>query len=425
MKRRDFLKAASAGVASYSFGLPMVSHAADEYEGPLFIYLFALGGWDASFFCDPKVFGRSHWSGSVGTAGNLIYAPVARGGSDNFNQAFFEKYYTYTRVINGINTNSNAHAPCHRYFLNGVLGSDTYPSLMAAFAAAQAPNLPMSYIAASQLKFTGNLVPYTPLSSPDLLSTIANPNVDGSRTFMQDSILNAVRDAQSSRLDRLQAIEQQIPRQKRTLDEFVNARTNSANLDRLATLIPDGGFTTVDAVGQDSGVIPTLHAGLLSMKAGLCSAIGIEHDGYDTHAANYRQLDLLAELLYAVDFCWEEAARQGIDDRLCLVISSEFCRTPEWQGSDGTNHWPYGQFLAMTKPGGSVWPTIGNTRIGESDDNLQSRPLNFGTLQPDDDAGQALLPHHVHIALRRFLGIDSSSVLDNYGLDGDFVDLFG
>lgn len=405
-------------------GLPVVSHAAEEYEGPLFIYLFANGGWDASFFCDPKSFSRSPWSGSVGTAGNLIYAPVARNGTDNFNQAFFDKYYRHTRVINGITINSNAHAPCVRYFLNGVLGSDTYPSLMAAFAAAQAPDIPMSYMAASPLKFTGDLIPYTPMSSPDLLSSIANPNSISSGTYVPTNVMDAVKNAQTERLARLQAMERQIPRKQRKLSEFINARTNSASLDRLSALIPDGGFTTVDAVGEDNSIIPTIHAALLSMKAGLCSTLGLEQGNYDTHAANYLQLDLLAELLYSVDFCWEEAARQGLDDRLCLVISSEFCRTPEPQGSDGTNHWPYGQFVVMTKPGGSVWPTIGNTRIGESDDNLQSRLLNFNTLEVDNDNGQPLEPHHVHIAMRRFLGIDTSPVLDDYTLDGDFVDLF-
>ena len=55
MKRRSFLKGllALAAVAP-GFRLPLVQ-ATDGYDGKLFVFVQADGGWDPTSFCDPKV----------------------------------------------------------------------------------------------------------------------------------------------------------------------------------------------------------------------------------------------------------------------------------------------------------------------------------------------------------------------------------
>ncbi|NVK73121.1 MAG: DUF1501 domain-containing protein [Oceanospirillaceae bacterium] len=429
MKRRDFLKGL-AGTSLLFSGVSskqILANNEDNYDGPLFIHMFAKGGWDASLFCDPKPFERNDWEGEgIRSTQNLIYAPVWRetqAGRDYFNDYFFNKYYEYTRVINGIFINSNAHSPSLRYAINGVLDNSAYPSIMAAFAASQAPDLPMSYIAASELKFTGQLIPYTPLSNPNLLSSLANPFINNDRQFLPENIINMVKEAQLERLIRLQQLESKLPGQDRRLVEYINAKQSSNLLDRLASLIPQDGFEDVDVNGNPNRLIPTIHSGLLSMKSGLTCTLGIEQDGYDTHGDNSAQFDLLGELLYAIDFCWEEAKRLGIDDRLAVVVTSEFCRTPGLQGSRGTDHWPYGQLIAMTRPTGGFYRPIGNRRIGESNDLLQSKKLNFTDLSVSD-GGEKLQPEHLHIALREFLGIAGSERISNFPLVGQSLPLF-
>ena len=54
MRRRTILKSllSTASVAATGFHLPL-AHAAD-YNGKLFVFIQADGGWDPTSFCDPK-----------------------------------------------------------------------------------------------------------------------------------------------------------------------------------------------------------------------------------------------------------------------------------------------------------------------------------------------------------------------------------
>ena len=89
MDRRDFLKWAGAigvGIAA-PFGWSTPARA-EAYEGPLYMFFNAVGGWDTTCLCDPKgnELNRNYDHGAIGTAGNLLYAPVGA------NQSFFEKF---------------------------------------------------------------------------------------------------------------------------------------------------------------------------------------------------------------------------------------------------------------------------------------------------------------------------------------------
>ena len=110
MKRRTFVKgllAPAVGAVS-GFHLPLANAA--NYDGKLFIFVQADGGWDPTSFCDPKTNTPgekviNHWAktGEVRQAGNLFYADFAN------NAAFFEKYYDRMLVINGVDAQTNSH----------------------------------------------------------------------------------------------------------------------------------------------------------------------------------------------------------------------------------------------------------------------------------------------------------------------------
>ena len=91
------------------FQLPLADAA--DYDGKLFVFIQADGGWDPTSFCDPKTNTPgekviNHWAeaGEIGQVGNLSYADFAN------NAEFFEKYYDRMLVINGVDAQTNSHS---------------------------------------------------------------------------------------------------------------------------------------------------------------------------------------------------------------------------------------------------------------------------------------------------------------------------
>ena len=89
--RRDFLKFASMAPAAASF--PSMATAVTPFSGKFVVTIQAVGAWDVTCFCDPKVNQSgepdiTNWSNSaeVQSKGNITYAPFAD------NKFFFEKH---------------------------------------------------------------------------------------------------------------------------------------------------------------------------------------------------------------------------------------------------------------------------------------------------------------------------------------------
>ena len=172
MKRRTVLKGLLTGtsVAVSGFRIPL-THASD-YDGKLFVFVQADGGWDPTSFCDPK----SNTPGErvinhqeIQQAGNIPYAPFAR------NESFFEKYHHRMLVINGVDAQTNSHTVGIVHNWSGR-NSEGYPSMSALLAARYGDGLPVSYLSFGGFGDTGGLVRYTRLNNPDLLRNIARPS---------------------------------------------------------------------------------------------------------------------------------------------------------------------------------------------------------------------------------------------------------
>ena len=141
MKRRTFVKgllAPAVGAVS-GFQLPLANAA--DYDGKLFVFVQADGGWDPTSFCDPKTNTPgekviNHWAenGEIRQAGNLFYGDFAN------NAAFFEKYYDRMLMINGVDAQTNSHSAGVVHNWSGRV-SEGYPSMTALLAAHHGPGL--------------------------------------------------------------------------------------------------------------------------------------------------------------------------------------------------------------------------------------------------------------------------------------------
>ena len=83
----------------------------------------------------------NYWANNdkIQRVGGISYAPI---GNIDW---FFQKYANRMLVINGIDAQTNSHDTgiIHSWTGRNTLGA---PSITALFAAAKAPNLPMTYV---------------------------------------------------------------------------------------------------------------------------------------------------------------------------------------------------------------------------------------------------------------------------------------
>lgn len=399
LDRRDFLKLAGAAglaVAAPLPGLPRRAYAQEEVaEGPFWVFVHAGGGWDPTLLCDPK--GRAdeeaedplnrYFIGDIGTAGNIRYAPVG------FNQAFFDKHHRRTLVLNGVDTQTNNHEAGVRHTFSGKLAAG-HPAL-AALIAGQARGEPMAFISNGGYDVTGGLVAPTRVGNIGAVNRIAWPNSingapDGPK-FHREPTLDRIRRA----MDRRRAVVEQqsrLPRHHHGISQLFDARTGQNTLRRLTEVLP--------AEFRQSQVKRQSQVACAAFAAGISRSANLTLGGFDTHGNHDdTHIPRMAALLEGVDFLWDEAERQGIADKLTVMVGSDFGRTPGYNGGNGKDHWAITSVLLMGRG------VTGNRVLGETTDRHVPIPLDAQTGRPASGAGMRIQPGHIHRALRRLAGL--------------------
>lgn len=415
MKRRDFLKLTSAvGLAAIAPTLPSLARA-DQYDGLFFLNVFASGGWDVTSFCDPKQDVKmNNWakSGTIQTAGNISYAPVAN------NAEFFNKHYSRTLVINGIDHQTNSHTAGTRHMSIGRLQSG-YPSIAELIAASYGQKLMWPLITeAGGYDNTENLVSTTKIPNDDVLSDITNVNMGRNREILRPGAFQQVEAARLKRLNALSNSGAITPRESHGLDSLYMARSNSDSMDGFGSLYS----AHASSLGTGyKGVEKKAHIALLAAAAGLSVSATFLYSGFDTHANHDTAHPLvLGELTGLIDSIWTKAEELGIANRLVVFVNSDFGRAPWYNGGKGKDHWAIGSALVMKDNVSWTNRVIGHS--GQSNE-LIAATVNPSTLQPDDN-GVLLKPLHVHNAIRQLMGVDNKELALRYPLLGETVNFF-
>ncbi len=409
MKRRDFLKAAGfAGMSLVSpFGLGS-ARAQDNapYEGTFFVLVNAAGGWDPTSLCDPK--GRAneedpdpmnmYFTGDIQTAGNIRYAPVAG------NQAFFDKHYSKTLIINGVDCSTNGHDSGSRHTWSGRL-AEGYPALGALLSASLAPNKPLSFISNGGYDLTQGLVAPTRTGDTGALTRIAYPTrldpSDESSELHSQATLTRLQAAQQARLQR-QITAQNLPKLRHSMNALAVARSGENEIKRLTEFMPAQLDNSNNALRRQAQVA------LAAYKAGVCATANLSIGGFDSHGDHdNRQFAAMTRLTEGVDFLWDEAERQGVADRMVVVVGSDFGRTPGYNMGGGKDHWSITSMMLMGRG------ITGNRVIGSTDERHRPHSIDPGTLSRDDN-GIRIAPGHIHRAVRKLAGIEGGEVARSY-----------
>ena len=409
MRRRTLLKGLlAAAVAAPGFRLPLVNAA--DYQGKVFVFVQADGGWDPTSFCDPKTNTRgepviNHWAerDDVRQAGNVLYAPFAN------NAAFFDKYYDRMLVVNGVDAQTNSHTTGIVHNWSGR-NSEGYPTLSALLAAHYAPALTLSYLSFGGYSRTSGLTRFTRIDHPGLLRDIADParTQRDSKRNVNEADWNALESYRAATAERRAAAPNLLPGEERHLAFYRSAFT-PVGFDGLRAyadaLPPEDELEQVEE-GEDFGSSLRQQAQLtvLAFKTGVAVSADMHLGGFDTHANHDADHEwLLGNLTNSVDYLWDYAEAHGVADRMVVVMGSDFGRTNFYNSVAGKDHWPIGSYVVMEK--NQPWT---NRVVGETDDLHVAYRIDPHTLRRDDTGGTILYPKHVHKALRRYLGIEHS-----------------
>jgi hypothetical protein len=409
MQRRNFIKLMGITTAMAVLPGAVSAAAVASYEGPLWIMIHAAGGWDPTSLCDPKgaladeldpegniLDGANPMNRYAATAipkaGNIAYAP-----NEGFD-TFFTKYHEELLVINGINPETNSHDGGTRSTWSGRL-AEGYPSLGAVIAGVHAPASAMSYISEGGYDFTDGLVAPTRVGASDTLLELATPNLmytdnDGNKHYYNTP--SAFSKIEEARLKRLQSkgFKQPLPHIKNAFAQLERSSTGANELKQLNAQL-DTLSEPLESLNGGGNLYEDARIAMAAYRAGLTISVSLSHGGFDTHNNHDgSHIPRLRGLLEGIDLIKQEATRQGIADKVIVVVGSEFGRTPRYNSNNGKDHW---QVTSMMMMG----PGITGNRV-------------LGKTSHEHSIEEGFTPSQVHKALRKLAGVDTSDTVKQY-----------
>ncbi len=161
---------------------------------------------------------------------------------------------------------------------------------------------------------------------------------------------------------------------------------------------------------------------LTAFQTGVASAADVEsnHD-FDSHGDHDRRHhQALSDMNTDIDYLWTKAEELGIANRLTVVVSSDFGRTPHYNDHNGKDHHPIGSMIVMRK--NASWA---NRTVGMTDAGHNAMRVNPRSLQADNNNGTIIYPKHTHKALQGMLGIESFAQSVGWGINADSFNFFG
>lgn len=420
MQRRDFLKLSAACGLSLVAPMSVSSIARAEeadygYDGPLWIFINATGGWDPTMLWDPK-------GGSINPFSTADIAQVGAFDVAPFTEVvnFTTKYQEQLTVINGVDVQTLNHGPGRRHTWSGQLGAG-YPASGAVMAGALNPHVPMSFLAdGMSYENTMDLVQATRPNQADLgfVNYLGNPtwiDEQGNGRYHSDSVAEIIAAKRLERLDALR-VANSLPRVERSMGALHMARLGKSKLKELADTL-----TAINTNGD-----PLKAGGQLAVaayQAGLAVSCSLAIDGFDTHNNHdVLQRARLGKLLEGIDFIMNYAVSKGLGDKVVFVVGSDFARTPAYNGGNGKDHWAYTSMFTLGTPTG------GQRVVGATTDSQGITRVKPGTLEVVDDGyggdSVRIRPAHVHAGLRKLAGIETHDISSQYPMEGGDIGIF-
>lgn len=441
MKRREFCQLLSA--SSMMLATPMgINQAFAASPDRFLVMIAAAGAWDPTSLMDPKGNAvpydatrgvvNKYSPAEIKTAGGIRVAPNKSTSTDAdlnnvdsfydfFNQSIIPTDNGWL-VVNGINSQTNNHGAGESGVWSGNLTMNDFPCLAALYAGCTMPMLPFSFSNFGFYSTTRNLVPKVEINNTGLIDTLANPNYINSTTkFVEDDIFQEVEVARKNRLSRLKARET-LPEMKYQLGTIYTAEENLSQMKAFKSVLDSS--SAIAAPFNKSDISSQARIACAAFKSGLAISANLSTTrrfGFDTHdnhdARHYTEL---AKLLIGIKYLIQEADRQGIADKLTIVVGSDFGRTPYYNDNNGKDHWSHTSMMFWGKG-----IRTGNRVVGATDHQFKSRKLDPVTLMPSTATNAIGLNYdNMHAALRKNLGINAHAHSVKFPVKSQLPDFF-
>lgn len=441
MHRRDLLKLGS--LTGLSLLLPDVARAdSAPWGGPYFLHMHAGGGWDPTLFCDGKLTGAGYENKLITGVEMVGGVPVPaatgtgkfllRRGGNPFEDPkhFFETVGKKFVVFNGLDTQTNNHATGTQSA--GCGHSDIeLPCIAALYAGkvSKGRDVAMAFLANGPYNRTDDVVTVSRFPGDKLAKLSAPYKPDGADKagFLSDYTVGRMQQLRAERMKAL-AAQASLPRNKRTLGALETAMRSQTAMAALAQvntmasptfasfeaqLSPDTlAYMRVTVSGSGASAVSRfvehgkpMEQILRCFQAGLSVSATYAEHGFDTHSNHdVAQQDVMASFVSRLRYVALRAEQMGIADKLYVLVTSDFGRTPKYNSDNGRDHWNVTSALLMG-PG-----IAGGRAIGKSDASfgaMRVNKTNVATSLPDSDSsGLRIRPSHLHRELRRVLHVE-------------------
>ena len=321
-------------------------------------------------------------------------------------------------MVNGIDCATNGHEQGTRHTWSGALG-EGHPSLAALAAAGLAPTAPLAYISNGGYDITNGIISNSRLESADALNKIVYPdylNANNPSTIAHTpETIDRIDAAWQARFQR-QYNKQKLLKSRQAMDRMLQARSGKNILKRLTDALPSMDESNNELKRQAQLPLQVLNRASLRLQTCVRAVLirtAIMTCGRATPCSAY--------FSEGVDFLMEEIERQGLTDKVIVMIGSDFARTPWYNDGNGKDHWSITSMMLMG-PGITGNRVVGGTThyqlpltVNKSTLDLASEEVTADTIRIE--------PGHIHRNVRDLLGIGSSPDTINYALDVEELSL--
>ncbi len=428
LRRRDLLLAATAvaGAPRHAFSQSIASGAK-----PL-IVVFAEGGWDVTFCWDPKLDlvgetidgPESHVGDSTpeaettGTFGNITV------GINDIDRAsvrpFFETWYPWCHVINGVWTGSIAHDPCRYRMLTGH-PDGRHPDLASMTGFEHGAALPLGAVDLSGWSIAGTLASSTGrVGDQNQIVALIDDALPTNQEFSQppafpwDYPLSSlvpedaasIEDFVAKRAERLRARYGDQGRNDKLIDDLIDSLDRGGRFRENADEILGDGQSALQ-LGRKSSFLDQVVIGVDLIEKQLCHSVTIDTRlDWDSHELNINQHGYYTDLFNGLEELMSTLQERGMLESVVVAVISEMTRTPKLNKAGGKDHWAHTSAMLM----GAV---RGDAMSGGTDDLLESLPVNLETGELLDEAnGGELNKYDNFVAgILDLCGVDSEKYL--------------
>ncbi len=406
MQRRNFLKLSVAGASALLTPSFLEAYDYPIYDGPLWIFVHAVGGWDPTMICNPQPeINNLDWTKTAKRAGNIDYLAQDRENNTVMDD-FFQNHHEEMLIINGVNAQTNSHTD--RYFVSGQLEAG-YPTFGSVLSDVYRKESPMGHI------LSGNAYRYSAglgssvgvRNGRDMIDLIFTRSPGHKTPTYTQSINDRLDRAKRARQERL-LNKKHSKAVQADLHEYIQSHKSSERLQDVVDQLPKGDTSGSLAVGKT-------HLGIAGYASNqMTIAINTAHSGvggFDQHGAmdSDHPKSIIAYFEFVQDIIDDAKAMEVWDDTV-LVLFSEMGRTAEYNSIAGKDHWPVTSTILMG-------PRVqGNKVIGGTTKQLEPTKLNPETLELDEE-GEEITFADLNELFRRYSKIEESSAAKKYKLE--------